>query len=85
MSQVHPDDRERLQELTEEALRTGRMDCEFRVLWPDGTVHWLQSTGKVYFESGEPVHCELIKSCGDWGLVQPSTMLTPPIRIKTYW
>ena len=27
----------------------------------------------------EDVHGELIKSCGDWSLVQPSTVLPPPV------
>jgi hypothetical protein len=31
------------------------------------------------------VHGELIKSCGDWSLVQPSTMPPPPVRTKIYW
>ena len=27
----------------------------------------------------KPVHGELIKSCGDWSLVQPSTVPPPPV------
>jgi hypothetical protein len=33
----------------------------------------------------EPVHGELIKSCGDWSLVQPSTIPLPRIRIEIHW
>ena len=32
-----------------------------------------------------PVHGELIESCGDWSLVQPSTVFPPPVGIEIYW
>jgi len=39
---VHPDDRTRLKELVEATLKTGQpMKAEWRVVWPDGNVHWL--------------------------------------------
>ena len=39
---IHPDDREALRMARESAMATG-VDCsaEFRILWPDGSVHWL--------------------------------------------
>ena len=39
----------------------------------------LQVTGAIL------VYGELIRSCGEWSLVQPSTVLAPPVRIETYW
>ncbi len=54
---IHPDDRERLQASTRDALeRTHAWDTEYRVLWPDGSVHWLHSKGTVFLDaSGRPV------------------------------
>ena len=39
---IHPDDREALQKARESAMATGAdYSTEFRILWPDGSVHWL--------------------------------------------
>jgi PAS domain S-box-containing protein len=53
---IHPDDRERIRELTQEMIRTGQdTESEWRVIWPDGSVHWIASRGRVLMdESGEP-------------------------------
>ena len=41
---VHPEDRDRAENLTREALANGSVfELEFRVLWPDGSTHWLAS------------------------------------------
>jgi PAS domain S-box-containing protein len=54
---VHPDDQERVRALSEESLaRTHTWDTEFRVHWPDGSVHWLLVKGTVLFDdAGRPV------------------------------
>jgi PAS domain S-box-containing protein len=53
---IHPDDRERVIELTQEMMRTGQpAEGEWRVLWPDGSVHWIAGRGQVLMdESGKP-------------------------------
>jgi PAS domain S-box-containing protein len=53
---IHPDDRERVIELTHEMMRTGQpAEGEWRVVWPDGSVHWIAGRGQVFMdESGEP-------------------------------
>jgi PAS domain S-box-containing protein len=53
---IHPDDRERVIELTHELMRTGQpAEGEWRVVWPDGSVHWIAGRGQVFMdESGEP-------------------------------
>jgi PAS domain S-box-containing protein len=53
---IHPDDRERISELTQEMMRTGQpTEAEWRVIWPDGSVHWIASRGQVLKnEYGEP-------------------------------
>ena len=41
---VHPQDRSRAERMTQDALTSGNVvEHEFRVLWPDGSVHWLAS------------------------------------------
>ncbi len=54
---THPDDRERVQASIKNALeRTRAWDTEYRVLWPDGSVHWLHSKGAVFLDaSGLPI------------------------------
>lgn len=46
---VHPEDRARLQETREHTLQTGESySTEYRVVWPDGSVHWLLGRGSVF-------------------------------------
>jgi two-component system cell cycle sensor histidine kinase/response regulator CckA len=54
---VHPSDRERVEMLLQESIEgTHSWDTEFRVVWPDGSTHWLLGKGKVFFDgSGAPV------------------------------
>jgi len=56
---IHPDDRKRIIELTREMLMRTRQpqpaEGEWRVVWPDGSVHWIAGRGQVVMdESGEP-------------------------------
>lgn len=51
MDFLHPDDRENLIEIMGNAVENNYANAEHRVIWPDGSVHWVQSTGKLY--SGE--------------------------------
>jgi len=38
------------------AHETGRVSAEYRVVWPDGSLHWLSTNGRMFFdEAGEPV------------------------------
>ena len=54
---VHPADRASGYEISQQAVRGEReYDTEFRVLWPDGSVHWLKADGQVFHdEAGHPV------------------------------
>ncbi len=56
LARVHPDDRERVKHRVHEALE-GRPveDVEYRVIWPDGTVHWLGERSTVLLETARPV------------------------------
>jgi PAS domain S-box-containing protein len=53
---VHPEDRAGLVELIGLALKTGQPTRgEWRVLWPDGSIHWIAGRWQVFMdESGEP-------------------------------
>jgi PAS domain S-box-containing protein len=50
---VHPDDRARVKEQFDAALarRTG-LSFEARVVWPDGSVHWISALGSFYGGDG---------------------------------
>lgn len=38
------------------AHETGKVTAEYRVVWPDGSLHWLSTNGRMFFdEAGEPV------------------------------
>lgn len=50
---VHPDDRARFDLRVAQALDPagdGHYECEFRIVWPDGSVRWLADRGRVFFE-----------------------------------
>jgi hypothetical protein len=52
LSTVHPEDRDGAQAYHDNLLRgTGRGEAEFRILWPDGSVHWVVSKAKTYFDA----------------------------------
>src|SRR5580704_5089183 len=53
---IHPDDRGRITELVDCALKTAQPTTgEWRVLWPDGSIHWIAGRWQVFMnESGEP-------------------------------
>lgn len=55
---IHPEDRAAAVALIQRALAEKRQEYrnEFRVLWPDGSVHWILAQGRFYFnENGDPV------------------------------
>ncbi|MGC1396128.1 MAG: PAS domain-containing protein, partial [Coleofasciculaceae cyanobacterium] len=55
LAKIHPEDREFVDQATQNSLNTGaERDLEFRVVWQDGTIHWICSKGQViYDEAGE--------------------------------
>ncbi len=45
---VHPDDAIATRALMQDAVARGtEFDVQYRVIWPDGSVHWLESRGRV--------------------------------------
>lgn len=50
-SLIHPDDRERMQQIIQHALDTGKQyQVEHRALWPDGSIHWILGLGRAYYD-----------------------------------
>lgn len=56
-ARVHPDDRDRVLAAVERAIATGEdYDIEFRVVYPNGTIRWALSQGKVFYDQqGQPI------------------------------
>ena len=50
---VHPDDVEQLQDQWAEAMRSGKLDVEFRIVRADGQERWLAGKGQ-FFSDGKP-------------------------------
>lgn len=49
---VHPDDRESSREALNHALRERiAYRHQYRVIWPDGSVHWIASHGRFHFDA----------------------------------
>jgi PAS domain S-box-containing protein len=46
---IHPDDRERLDQSVKKTIEVGvPYDIEYRVVWPDSSVHWIAAKGSVH-------------------------------------
>jgi PAS domain S-box-containing protein len=56
LNAVHPEDRARTDAAVKAALERNEVyDVEFRVVWPDGSSHWIASWGRVFFDpAGTP-------------------------------
>ena len=65
LSDIHPEDRESVIGSMKSAVEEGREHLvEYRLVWPDGSVHWIEARGKVLRdESGKPVR--MIGICMD--------------------
>ncbi|HEX8510814.1 MAG TPA: PAS domain-containing protein [Propionibacteriaceae bacterium] len=57
LANVHPQDRPSLQQTMSGGLQTaGDLELEYRLVHPDGSIHWVLSRGHTYFDkSGKPV------------------------------
>jgi PAS domain S-box-containing protein len=54
---LHPEDRERAQQAIKAHFDGGEeYDVEYRALWPNGTIRWIQVKGSATFRNGEPLH-----------------------------
>jgi PAS domain S-box-containing protein len=55
---VHTEDRPRVAETIEACLAVKKgYDVEYRIAWPDGSIHWIREAGDVLLDqNGEPTH-----------------------------
>ncbi len=56
-NRVHPEDVAYRNRIMREAMEQRReYTCEYRLIWPDGSVHWVEARGRfMYDAAGEPV------------------------------
>lgn len=54
---IHPDDRQAAELRVAEAMeQRSELNATFRVIWPDGSVHWINDIGQtIYDEAGESI------------------------------
>ncbi|MBD2337912.1 PAS domain S-box protein [Calothrix sp. FACHB-156] len=54
---LYPDDRPAINQALQQALQTHSVyQYEFRVVWPDESIHWVQGRGKAFYNAaGQPI------------------------------
>lgn len=54
---IHEQDRDRVgREISQAVIQQDDYNTEYRVVWPDGSLHWVAAQGRVFFgERGEPL------------------------------
>jgi PAS domain S-box-containing protein len=50
---IHPADLNMVNKAFDDALTSGAYFFEARVIWPDGTMHWVRTTGKVIYDDNQ--------------------------------
>ena len=62
---IHPEDRQRILDTIQQTVKSGHdHHLEYRIVWPDGSVHWVEARGKLFHDkNGQPVR--LIGVCSD--------------------
>ncbi|CDF80322.1 two-component system PAS/PAC sensor signal trans duction histidine kinase [Formosa agariphila KMM 3901] len=50
---MHPDDLIIRQKAFEKAFKTGLLHYQARVLWEDGSIHWMDARGKLFYDENE--------------------------------
>lgn len=48
---LHPDDMHIRNAAFEEAMTTGKLQYEARVIWMDNSIHWMEGSGKVFYDA----------------------------------
>jgi len=56
LSDIHPEDRERVEQTIAASLAGGEHHFEYRIIWPDGSIHWLEASGRLARDAtGQPI------------------------------
>ena len=73
---VHPKDWLLVVESIKHAQKTGEVSAEFRVIWPDGSIHWLAANGQMFFDDlGRPY-----RIVGFTGEITPRKLIEEELR-----
>ena len=57
VSVIHPEDLETRAKAHKVAYETGTLHYDARLIWRDGSIHWMEGRGKVFFDdAGTPIH-----------------------------
>lgn len=51
LKHIHPDDIEIRNKAFQESLKNGNLIYEARVIWNDGSIHWMEGKGKVFYDA----------------------------------
>jgi PAS domain S-box-containing protein len=53
---IHPDDIAQAEADVQNALKTGELYTDWRIIWTDGSIHWLHARARVFFDdAGNPL------------------------------
>lgn len=55
VKRLHPDDLPIRERAFKEAFETGKLFYAARLIWPDGSIHWMEGRGNVIYEDKKPV------------------------------
>ncbi|MDX2100860.1 MAG: PAS domain-containing protein [Leptolyngbyaceae cyanobacterium bins.59] len=56
LNRIHPDDRAIVQRANQSALEVGHYQQEYRIIWPDQSIHWLSNRAQVFYDAtGKPI------------------------------
>src|SRR5712692_7390794 len=73
---VYPKDWPLVLGFIKHAQETGEVSAEFRVVWPDGSIHWLAANGQMFFDDvGQP--CRIV---GFTGEITPRKLVEEELR-----
>jgi len=56
LASIHPEDLARVRATLQDAIREDSIySAEYRVFWPDGSLHWISASGRlIHFDCGKP-------------------------------
>src|SRR5438445_9375687 len=73
---IHPKDWPLVLGFIKHAQETGEVSAEFRVVWLDGSIHWLAANGQMFFDDvGQP--CRIV---GFTGEITPRKLIEEELR-----
>ncbi|WP_149206509.1 PAS domain S-box protein [Flavobacterium johnsoniae] len=53
LKHLHPDDMQIRNAAFKEAILSGNLHYEARIIWPDNSIHWVEGKGKVFYDKND--------------------------------